>query len=108
MSDPTQTTMDLKSMPLDAAAEVIHFLSEHGDFDRLIATVGEDLSASDVRSMLRELAIEMRRIVAATTPASSGIDKHPHVSRRAKKMITSLSSREEKTLLTAFGILEKR
>ncbi|GEM_PF-4267510 len=97
----------LKSMPIDAAAEMLQYLADHEDFSVTTAQMGEDMSREDIANVLRELAMELRKIFASTqTPYDTkGCE---HLSNRAKKILSCLSPMEEKTLLTAFGLVERR
>ncbi|MBI2343780.1 MAG: hypothetical protein HYV02_05570 [Deltaproteobacteria bacterium] len=99
--------MELKSMPLDTAAEVLQFLSDHEEFDSLTVAMSEEMTRHDIKTMLRELAVELRKVAAASArPYHPKDDKN--LTPKARKTLTCLSPMEEKTLLTAFGLIERR
>lgn len=104
--DTIAPRMDLKTMPLDAAAEVLDFLAERETFSALEAA-GEEIQSVEVRAMLRELAVELRKLWAATRSNNGRSEVEEFLTNRAKKLLTCLSPREEKSLLSAFGVIDK-
>lgn len=98
--------MELKTMPLETAAEVLQFLAEHEDFSAVAQAVGEDLAVEEVRALLRELMIELRREAAKAPRAAFDVTKCRHLTGQSKQLISYLSPMEEKTLLGAFGLAE--
>lgn len=99
--------MELKSMPLDTVAEILQFMAEHEDFRSLAVAMGEEFQLEEIRGMLRELAVELRKIWALQRQHVDRTEVEAHLSSRAKKILTCLSPREERTLLSAFGLIER-
>lgn len=99
--------MELKTMPLETAAEVLQFIAEREDFDSLVAAMHANLSRQDVRSMLIELAVELRKIAAMKGfPYDPQEDKN--LKPKTRKMLNCLSPMETKTLLSAFGLIDRK
>lgn len=101
------TFMDLKTMPKETAAEVLQFLSENEEFRSVAETVGEDLAVEEVRALLRELAMELRRDAAVSPRSAYDVTKCRHLTGVAKQIISCLSPMEEKTMLSAFGLIDQ-
>ena len=99
--------VELKSMPLGAAAEVLQFIGENEGLTSFEALLGDRIPSSEVRIMLAELAMELRKMAAAAKP-----DYNPKTCRslnsQTKQAIEYLSPLEEKSLLKAFGLIEQR
>lgn len=94
-------------MPKETAAEVLQFLAEQEEFRSVAEAVGEDLAVEEVRAMLRELALELRREAAASPRSAYDVAKCRHLSGSAKQIISCLSPMEEKTMLAAFGLIDQ-
>lgn len=101
------TTMECKTMPKETAAEVLQFLSEHEDFRSIADLIGEDLAVEEVRALLRELAAELRREAAASPRTTYDVGRCQYLTGSAKQIISCLSPMEEKTILSAFGLIDQ-
>ncbi len=101
------STMELKTMPLETAAEVLQFLAERQEFDSLTNALSADLSRQDISAMLIELSVELRKIAAMKSfPYDPQSDKN--LTPKTRKMLNCLSPMESKTLLSAFGLIERK
>ncbi len=99
--------MELKTMPLETAAEVLQFIAEREEFESLVAAMSEDLSRKDVRNMLIELAVELRKI-AALKGFAYDPQGDKNLTSKTRKTLNCLSPMETKTLLSAFGLIERK
>lgn len=97
--------MNIKTMPKDTLAELLLYLSEHEDLSSVEKLNGV-ITSEEVRAALRELAGELARESASerrTTYDAKGCKK---LSKEAKNVISCLSPREERSLLSAFGLID--
>lgn len=99
---------NIKTMPKDTAAELLRYLAENEDFTSIEKIAGGDVSVDEVKALLRELSDTLAREAAAEYKASFDVKGNKILSKGAKSIISCLSPREEKALLTAFGLIEKR
>lgn len=97
----------LKTMPLDTAAEVLQYLADNEDFSHVANNPGADLATEEVRALLRELAVELRKFDAAQRVTVDRKDIKG-LSVRTKKLLSCLSPGEEKSVFSTFGFMEKR
>lgn len=98
----------LNTMPKDTVAEVLRFLSENEDFHSVENIPTSDLTVPEVRAMLRELAGELEREANAEAKQTYDVKRCKTLSKSAKQIISTLSPREEKSLLAKFGLIEKK
>ncbi len=98
--------VQIKTMPKDTAAEVLRYLAEYEEFQAVEKLVGSDLAVGEVRAVLRELAAELEHESFAEGKASFDVKSCKTLSKSSKNIISCLSSREEKSLLSAFGLIE--
>ncbi len=98
---------NIKTMPKDTAAELLRYISEHEDFSSIEKIAGGDITVEEVRAVLRELSDEIGREAQAEYKASFDVKGSKTLTKSSKNIISCLSPREEKSLLTAFGLLEK-
>lgn len=99
-------SLTLKTMPLETAAEVLQFLAERDEFESIRKAVGPALTVEEVRAMLRELSMELRKMAAAARPAFDPT-QIKGLSGRTKKILSCLSPGEERTLFSTFGLTDK-
>lgn len=99
--------MELKTMPLETAAEVLQCLAEREEFESLVAAMQGDLVRDDVRSMLIELAVELRKL-AATKGYPYDPQEDKNLTSKTRKMLNCLSPMETKSLLSVFGLIERK
>jgi len=100
--------MKITSMPKQTAAELLLFLAEHEEFSSVYQLLGDGVTVEEVRALFRELSSELLRSVAQELKSKKyDIKKDSHLSPQTKNIISYLSPHEEKTLLEAFGLVEK-
>jgi hypothetical protein len=103
----TMPAMHLKSMPLETAAEVLQYLADQEELEGLAAAMHDEMTHTDVKTMLRELAVQLRRIaLACGEPYEPQDDKN--LKAKVRKMLTCLSPTEAQSILTQFGLAERR
>lgn len=98
--------VEIKSMPKDTLSELIRYISENEDFKSVEKLAGGDISVPEVRAVLRELADGLAREAALEGKKDYDVKSCKILSKEAKNVISSLSSREERSLLTKFGLIE--
>lgn len=98
--------MEFKTMPKEAIAELLFFLAEHEDFSS-IRQLNGGVTVQEVRAAFREVAQRLRQ-EADTEWASHSYNpqKDRRLSKEAKEIISYLSPGEERTLLSAFGLVD--
>ena len=99
--------MEIKTMPKETLAELLFFLAENESFRSVQQLLAEGVAVEEVRAGLREVAEGLRREAAAELSSQYNAQKDARLTKEAKTIISYLSPGEEKTLLTAFGLLEK-
>lgn len=97
----------MKTMPKDAAAELIEFISEVERFDTVLERLSGEASVVEIRAMLREVAVGLRNEAINERQKTFDAKECKHLSRQTKKIVSYLSPREEQTLLRTFGFLDK-
>lgn len=98
----------IKSMPKDTLVELLRYLADCEDFSSVEKIVGADLSQQEVKSALRELAGELAKEVAQENSAAYDVKACKVLSKASKNVISSLSPREERSLLSRFGLIDKK
>lgn len=99
--------MEIKTMPKETLAELLFFLAENEEFAAVEKALAEGVSVHEVRAALRELGEALRREADQDAAGQYNAQKDRSLSKETKTIISYLSPGEEKTLLTAFGLLEK-
>ena len=99
--------MKIETMPKETLAELLLFLAENEEFTSVQELIAEGVSVVQVRTALREVAIELRREADAEEGSQYNPQKDSKLSPEAKTIISYLSPGEEKSLLSAFGLIEK-
>ena len=95
----------ITTMPKTVSAELLEFLADHEEFESSISLLEGEVTTVQVRGLLRELAVELRReAIAETTRYDAKADAY--LRRRSKQLLGCLSPLEEQTLLKTFGITE--
>lgn len=97
--------MELKTMPKKAAAELLAFLAEHETFDSLGRELGDSVTGDEVKALFREMAMQLHQQGDAEDPSET-FAGNPHLTRKAKQLLSCLSPTEEKALSKAFGLSE--
>lgn len=101
--------MKITVMPKQTAAELLLFLAEHESFASVSKLLEDGITTDEVHALLRELAREL--LCEAADEIKDGkydVKKDSHLSTQAKNILSYLSPHEEKTLLEAFGLVEKK
>lgn len=96
--------MDIKTMPKRTAAELFAYLAENEGFESL-ESLGGSITVDETRALLREVAVFLHQ-ASALEAANPAWAKNPHLSRKAKQLISCLSATEETALKKAFDIPE--
>lgn len=91
-------------MPKKTAAELLAFLAENESFDSLERELGGSVEVGEVKALLREISLQLHG--QADTEETATFTGNPHLTRKAKQLLTCLSSTEEKALSKAFGLTE--
>lgn len=97
--------MELKSMPKIAAAELLAFLAENEVFESLDRELSGSVTSAEVKALFRELAVQLHQ-QAVAEDQSDTFSGNPHLTRKAKQLLSCLSPTEEKALSKAFGLAE--
>lgn len=101
--------MKLNSMPKDTAAELLEFLAENESLESVRKILDGSIKITEVRSLFRELADGLRREAAEEAgDFNFNSQKERSLSKGTKEIISYLSPREERTLLSAFGLIDKK
>lgn len=100
--------MKLNAMPKEVACELLAYIAEKEDFRAVCESLGGDISESEIKTLLREIAVELRKELRADEGEKYNVRKCRHLSKNAKKIISYLSPQEERTLLKAFGLVEDK
>jgi hypothetical protein len=96
--------MELKTMPKKTAAELLAFLAENETFDSLERELNGSVDCGEVKALFREMSLQLHS--QADAEESATFSGNPHLTRRAKQLLTCLSPTEEKALSKAFGLVE--
>ncbi|MFH0800145.1 MAG: hypothetical protein V2A66_08215 [Pseudomonadota bacterium] len=99
--------INISAMPKETLVELLHYIAENERFNSVSENLAGGVSVEEVRAVLRELARELAREAAAQS-ADVDVKKNSHISRKTREIISYLSPHEEKTLLTAFGLVDKQ
>ena len=100
--------MKIQPLPKEVLAEILWYLADYERFQGLEQTLQGGISIVDVRSALRELSVQLREDLTKEQQAIGAVDssKIENLNSHTRKILSSLSPREEKTLLRIFGLLE--
>lgn len=94
-------------MSKETMAELLAFLAEHEEFSSVREFLGEGFTVEEVRTLFRELAEGLMREASQERNDDYDPQKDTRLSKEAKEIISYLSPGEEKSLLSAFGFVEK-
>lgn len=100
--------MKIETLPKETLAELLLFLSEHENFDSVEKQLAGGITKAQVRAALRELAEGLMRLAQEENEGLYNPQRDHRLSKEAKTIISYLSPGEEKTLLTAFGLIESK
>ena len=108
MEDRAGRSIVFKTMPIDAAAEVLQLMAEHERFVGVDEITGGRINGEDICGLLKELAAELRRLSVLEDKDVAEIRESCAFSSEARKALASMTSAEERNLLKAFGLVENR
>ncbi len=99
--------MKITSLSKEVLSEVLLYLADYERLESLEGVVS--CSIQDVRSALRELAVQLREELTKEYQSSAIVDsgKIANLSGSTKRVLAGLSPREEKTLLRLFGLVDE-
>jgi len=100
--------LTIKTMPKETLVELLRYLAEKEEFASVSELASEDLPIEAVRAALRELAGEIAKEAALEKGPGFDVKGSKELSKAAKNVISCLSTREEKELLSNFGLLEDK
>jgi hypothetical protein len=95
-------------MPKDALVELLRHLASNENFNSVEELNSEDLPVELVRSVLRELSNEIAKEAALEGKPGFDVKGSKVLSKASKNVISCLSTREEKALLSKFGLNEEK
>lgn len=101
--------MKIKSLPMELFAEVLNYLADYEHLAGLDHVLDDDYTVTDVRSALRELALQVRQESEQQKlqfNAKVDYQKDNRLTTHAKGVLSSLSPTDERKLLNRFGLLE--
>lgn len=99
--------MEIHVMPKDALSELLLFLAENEEFESVKNFLVDGFTVQEVKGALRELAEGLRKEASQEAGPGYNAQKDGRLTKEAKEIISYLSPGEEKSLLTAFGLVEK-
>ena len=97
----------LKTMPKATAAELLLFLAQHESFANTCQQLENEMSSAEVKAMFRELAAELNREAASEGEQDYKLSSDRSVAKKTKDVLSYLSPREERRILSAFGLIDK-
>lgn len=93
------TNISLKTVPVQTAAELIAFMADHQDFSGVVAAMGEKMTATKMRKILKEVAEQLKLYAEANESAESLVG----VNKKSKDVLSNLSADESSQLLHNLG-----
>jgi hypothetical protein len=93
-------------MPKEVACELLTYIAEKETFANVCKELGSDITDIQVKALLREVVRGLQEELKTEKGPEYDPTKCNFLSTDAKKIITYLSPKEEKTLLKAFGLAE--
>lgn len=98
--------MILKSLPKELFAEVLDYLADFEHLHGLNEILDGEHTILDVRSALREAAIQLRKQVETEKEGKSLMDyrKDARLSSAVRNLLSILSPGDERKLLSRFGL----
>jgi len=98
----------LTTMPRETAVELLLYLAENEKFPTVKKDLASGVTTEEVRALLREVAIAIAREIPSESVSDlKALAKEVGLSPKAKKILSALSERESKTLLSAFDLIDK-
>lgn len=99
--------MKIETMPKETLAELLLFLADHEEFTKVEELLNEAVTVAQAKAALREVAMGLMKEAAEEAASPYNALKDSALSKEAKTIISYLSPGEEKSLLSAFGLIEK-
>ncbi|MBU4485232.1 hypothetical protein KKA47_07430 [bacterium] len=101
--------MKITVIPEETLIELLYFLAENEKFASVKKMLGKDITPELVGSALRELAEQLTISLAQKEQVTRFDDsKNSGLSDEARKILSSLSPREERRLYKVLGLTESK
>ena len=98
--------MKIVSLPKDVLAELLRYLADHPALDDLSHALGGDFPSDSARAALREVAVQLIGQFEAEQEQSNPAVDPAILSSQTRKILSSLTPKDEKHLLKTFGLLD--
>lgn len=101
--------MKLKTLPTESAVALLGHLADHPALSRLLEGLESAISLNELKRLLCEIAAQLKAEAQAGSPetvSGMSLKNDPLLSERTKELLSCLSPKEEKKLLSKFGLLE--
>ncbi|HPW46076.1 MAG TPA: hypothetical protein PKU96_06910 [bacterium] len=96
----------ITALPKETLVELLLFLAENESFPCVERDLKGSISVDDAKQAVRELAMALAREEQGERDTSvSSMLKEAGLTPKARKIVSALSSREERALLDAFGFI---
>lgn len=93
-------------LPKDTVIELLLYIAENEPLSSVEKNLEGGVSVEEARAAIRELAMNLAREERASEADElKSLKKSLHLSSKTKQIISYLSPNEEKTLLSAFGLM---
>jgi hypothetical protein len=100
--------MKISVMPKHTASELLMFLADHEQFLSAAGLLGGGITPEEIGTLLREISAGlMQESLKESKYEKFDVKNDVNLSKQAKNILSYLSPHEEKTLLEAFGLVEK-
>lgn len=99
--------MKIETMPKETLAELLLFVAEQETFASVEKLLAEGVSIPELRAALREVAVSLKQEAFEEGDHDYNAQKDGRLSKEVKTIISYLSPGEEKSLLQAFGLVDK-
>ncbi len=99
--------LNITTMPKAVLGELIAYLADHATFRSIENSFAGEITVQEVRAAFRELAIELKREAASESACVEELICTKTMSKKAKEVLSCLSTYEEKKLLSAFSLIEE-
>lgn len=100
--------MKLNSLPKELFAEILDYLADYEHLHGLNEILDGEHTILDVRSAMREMALQLRKEVEGARDEKSLTDlrKDARFSSQVRNLLSILSPGDERKLLLRFGLLD--
>jgi len=100
--------MKINTMPKEIACELLTYIADKENFETSCQGLGESVTSRDIKALLRELSAWLQAEIKEEKGETYDAQKCNYLSADAKKIISCLTPKEEKTLLKVFGFTEEK